>query len=92
MTFTAKDKQEMKEAGKVVINKTKDWLGLLGVCLILLKVLGFTDLSWWWVTAPFWGPFAFVLAGLSAVLLFIVLGTVVTWLINEYEFRKKKKK
>ena len=38
-------------------------IGLLG-CLFLifltLKLTGHIDWSWWWVTAPLWGPFALI--------------------------------
>lgn len=34
-------------------------LGLLGVCFIVMKILGLIDWSWWLVTAPFWGGFVF---------------------------------
>lgn len=37
-------------------------LGLLGVVFVTLKLIGTIDWSWWWVTAPFWGPAALVLA------------------------------
>lgn len=40
-------------------------LGLLGVVFVTLKLLGITEVaewSWWWVTAPFWGGFAVVMA------------------------------
>ena len=33
-------------------------LGLLGVAFVVLKLTGFIDWSWWWVTLPFWGGFA----------------------------------
>lgn len=36
-------------------------LGLLGVAFVVLKLTGYIDWSWWWVTAPFWGGFVFVL-------------------------------
>lgn len=29
---------------------------LLGVAFVVLKLLNVIDWSWWWVTAPFWGP------------------------------------
>ncbi|MEN6540881.1 MAG: Gp49 family protein [Mizugakiibacter sp.] len=37
-------------------------LGLLGVVFVTLKLLGVINWSWWWVTAPFWGGIALVLA------------------------------
>lgn len=36
--------------------------GLLGVMFVGLKLTGHIAWSWWWVTAPFWGPIALVLA------------------------------
>ncbi len=48
-------------------------LGLLGVLFVGLKLGGVIDWSWWWVTAPFWGGIALVLAvaivGILALLL-----------------------
>lgn len=38
------------------------FFGLLGIVFITLKLTGFIDWSWWWVTAPLWGGLAFVLA------------------------------
>jgi hypothetical protein len=35
--------------------------GLLGVAFVVLKLCKVIDWSWWWVTAPFWGPVALVL-------------------------------
>jgi hypothetical protein len=31
--------------------------GLLGCIFVTLKLTGYIDWSWWWVTAPFWGGF-----------------------------------
>ena len=49
-------------------------LGLLGVLFVALKLTGYIDWSWWWVTAPFW-------AGLAVFLVIVVialLGVAVT--------------
>lgn len=45
-------------------------LGILGVAFVVLKLTGYIDWSWWWVTAPFWGPLA-LLVGLVLLILFI---------------------
>lgn len=47
--------------------------GVLGVVFVVLKLTGHIDWSWWWVTAPFWGPFAFVLA-IFTIIAVCVLG------------------
>lgn len=38
-------------------------LGLLGVLFVGLKLTGYINWSWWWVTAPFWGGLALVAIG-----------------------------
>jgi hypothetical protein len=48
-------------------------LGLLGVVFIVLKLLGKITWSWWWVTAPFWAPWAIVLPILAVV--FVVMAS-----------------
>lgn len=45
--------------------------GLLGIVFVVLKLTGFIDWSWWWVTAPFWGGCALVVAGFVVWLLFV---------------------
>lgn len=42
-------------------------LGLLGVLFVGLKLTGFIDWSWWWVTAPFWAVPAFLVAALAVI-------------------------
>jgi len=42
--------------------------GALGVVFVTLKIVGVEPVaswSWWWVTAPWWGGFALVLAFLA---------------------------
>ena len=42
--------------------------GLLGVAFVVLKLTGVINWSWWWVTLPFWGGLALVLAILLVVI------------------------
>ena len=51
------------------------FFGLLGVLFIGLKLTGYIDWSWWWVTAPLWGPVAFALA-IAIAITPIALGVV----------------
>ena len=44
--------------------------GLLGVAFVVLKLVGYIDWSWWYVTLPFWGGAAFALGVLLIALLF----------------------
>ena len=44
--------------------------GVLGVAFIVLKLTGTIDWSWWWVTAPLWGPFSFcIILAIGAMIL-----------------------
>lgn len=50
------------------------FFSLLGLTFIVLKLCGVISWSWWWVTAPFWGPIALVLA--IVILVAIVVGAI----------------
>ncbi len=47
-------------------------LGLLGVVFVTLKLTGYIDWSWWWVTMPFWGGIVLVVVLVVLVLLFML--------------------
>lgn len=49
-------------------------LGLLGVAFVVLKLMGYINWSWWWVTAPFWGGFV-----LTIVIMLIVMICAAIW-------------
>lgn len=36
-------------------------LNVLGLIFVTLKLVHVIDWSWWYVTAPFWGPFGVVI-------------------------------
>jgi phosphoglycerol transferase MdoB-like AlkP superfamily enzyme len=46
-------------------------VGLLGVAFVVLKLCNVIDWSWWWVTLPFWGGPAIVLAIVIVILLVV---------------------
>lgn len=46
-------------------------LGLLGVLFVGLKLTGYINWSWWWVTAPFWGGLAIAAVLLAAIALVV---------------------
>jgi len=60
----------IKQRGESTSSSGIGVLGLLGVAFVVLKLMGYITWSWWWVTAPFWGGFALVIA-------MIVIGIVV---------------
>ena len=51
--------------------------GLLGIIFIVLKLTGTISWSWWWVTAPFWGGFAILLA---ILIIFALVAAIVALL------------
>lgn len=57
-----------------VVYKGPGVLGILGVAFVVLKLTGFINWSWWWVTAPFWGPVALLIAILLIVAIIGILG------------------
>lgn len=56
-------------------------VGLLGVAFVVLKLTGYIDWSWWWVTAPFWLP-AVTIFGIAGVCWLVALAVagVQVWL------------
>ena len=51
-------------------------MGLLLVLFVGLKLTGLIDWSWWWVTAPIWGPLVIVLGVVVVILIFTILQTL----------------
>jgi hypothetical protein len=60
-------------SGNSSSNGGVSFLGLLAILFIGLKLTNHIDWSWWWVTAPIWGGFAF------ALILIVVVGTIETF-------------
>jgi len=52
--------------------------GLLAIVFITLKLTGVISWSWWLITSPLWGGFAFLLVILVFVLLFAGVVTLLT--------------
>ena len=42
--------------------------GILFSVFLILKLTGYIDWSWWWVTAPLWIPFAIAMIYLVFIL------------------------
>lgn len=58
-------------------NNSSDGIGLFGamfIVFLVLKLTGFIDWSWWWVTAPLWGSFLMVLSFFATLgIIYLVL-------------------
>lgn len=61
--------------------------GLTFIVFLVLKLCGVIDWSWWWVTAPLWGPFALYIAGLF---IYIIIAVIIA--LVRYCIRKRKEK
>ena len=61
--------------------------GLTFIVFLVLKFCGVIDWSWWWVTAPLWGPFALLIAGLF---IYIIIAVIIA--LVRYCIRKRKEK
>lgn len=48
--------------------------GLTFVALMVLKLTGYIAISWWWVTAPLWGPLALALS--IGLIVFLIAGII----------------
>lgn len=60
---------------------------VLFLIFLILKLIGTIDWSWWWVTAPLWGPFALLIAGL---VVYITIAVIIA--LVRYCIRKRKEK
>jgi hypothetical protein len=49
------------------------FLGMLFIALMVLKLCGVINWSWWWVTIPLWGPLAVAVVILFGALLYAVI-------------------
>lgn len=58
---------------------------ILGIIFITLKLCKVIDWSWWWVTAPFWGPLALLLTIMLAFAAAWAISKVVTYIVDAYK-------
>lgn len=56
---------------------------------LVLKLCNVIDWSWWWVTAPLWIPFAFVIAIFVVVVLFAIVLNCITALVDNHKNRRR---
>jgi len=61
----------------------------LGAVLVVLKLMNVLSLSWWTVTAPFWGPYVIAVglilawfAALAGTAAAVAAVSAVSWVVN----------
>lgn len=64
-----------------VVYRSPGILGILGVAFIVLKLTGVINWSWWWITAPFWGPVVLIIGIIVLVLLIMGIVGIVSTLL-----------
>lgn len=53
------------------------FLSILALIFITLKLMGYITWSWWWVSAPLWGPLGLYLV--LMLFIFIIVGAATCW-------------
>ncbi|GAA0840587.1 hypothetical protein GCM10008915_36430 [Bifidobacterium pullorum subsp. gallinarum] len=65
-------------------------MGLLGIVFVTLKLTGIINWSWWWVTLPFWGGLALMLAiGLIIFIACVISDALIDRKIERNRRRRK---
>lgn len=64
------------------------WLPLLFIVMFVLKVLGYLTWSWWWITAPIWGPIALFFTALA----FVIISGLIGLVVSSVRINREKKK
>ena len=65
---------ELNNAGKGLL-----LIFVTGVALMILKAGKVISWSWWWVTIPFWGPFALLLLAAAILIILKVFLILLGW-------------
>lgn len=53
------------------------FLGSLFIAFLVLKLTKVIDWSWWWVSAPLWGPLAIFISAFTIILVFAIIMNLV---------------
>jgi hypothetical protein len=63
------------------------FFGALFLVLLTLKLAGVIGWSWWWVTAPLWGPTGLLVAAGLIALVVVGVMALVAWIMESREER-----
>ena len=88
------DQKEIANKAKtVVVNRsTISTAGLVVMLLLVLKLTDNIDISWWWVFAPYWLPFALLFGFIAIFMIGAAIVGIIIVLWEEYENRKYRRK
>lgn len=55
---------------------------LLFIVFLVLKLTEIINWSWWWITAPLWGPVAIFFAVWLGIIIFYVITALIVTIFN----------
>lgn len=67
-------------AEKKIVYNGVSFMGLLFIAFLVLKLINVINWSWWWITAPLWGPTALVV---GVLLLFFIISFIIVALTSK---------
>jgi len=75
-----------------VFGTTASPLFLLFITFLVLKLTSVINWSWWWVTAPLWGPWAIIISFLVVCVVIWLLAVLLIAGLNIFETKRQKNK
>lgn len=82
----------MERNVKVNVTPGINFVGLLTIVFITLKLCKVIDWSWLWILAPIWAPIAFVLVAGLLVICLVGIFYLIKFGIEKHQSRKRMKK
>lgn len=73
----------MSESSKSITIGGTGFFNLLFLVFLVLKLTKVIDWSWWWITAPLWGP-------LGVCVVLIIIGAILIALADGYTHGKRR--
>lgn len=58
---------------QVQVKTSFPFFSIMFLIFMTLKLTGHITWSWWWVTAPLWGPFAAII---GILIIFLIIGFI----------------
>lgn len=80
----------MSNSKTVVVQKGGiGFMGALFLIFLVLKLTHVIDWSWWWVTAPLWGPLVVCVSIFLIAFVILISAAILTGIAEEYNKRKR---
>lgn len=81
-----------KNSHQTIVRSSFPVLGLLGSVLVVLKLLGYINISWWFVLMPFYIGLVILVAVLLIAVMVAGVGYLVAWLLDQWDERNRLKR